>query len=199
LGREENIEVPLVEDYFYNVNAFSADGNWGANLTIFSDISIGVEFPWYSNNNYIGSNLLIYAYAGGDLEIEITLLFLRLNIVVDLLGARANFFNFHFLFNAPEFTNYCYEIGWDAEAIAAQINVGLDILECRWGLLGQIITTQPGTICEWSDGYIAYPIFYANAKPEDLTWEGDHFESSCSNPYVWSPLTQYTDDESTDK
>lgn len=130
------VETPVVSDYYFEASQYSLDGLWGGMFRINADISLGVEWPWYSNLDYIANEFMAYAWAGAELELEVTLAIIRIKFYVDFLGARWNGINFTSMFNAPKFNNFCYKAGWDANAVSMEVYTEVDINECDWGVLG---------------------------------------------------------------
>ena len=114
-------------------------------------------------------------FVGGHNYVSIQLYFFRINVLIDLVGAEATFFDYTFKADVVEYKKVCQSIGWEFKAVELNVTTSVDLNECSYGAAG--IYFGDYYKCDWKNMTIEYP-WFQTAAPK-LRYNGTFMQETC--------------------
>jgi hypothetical protein len=131
-------------------------------------------------DNFAVMNPIFYGEVSSKNYIEFMLYFVNFRFNIDLIGYRAEPFNFVFSWNLDDLSNVCYGLSWAAEGL--DLNLDLDVYsnECSVGLFGAIFDHETFT-CSLTQYTPAQHLLSFSAYEDEIDFGDDWVEYQCNS------------------
>ena len=180
LGTVVEDKFPVVETLHWT-DEYSSDG-WGIGFYFGFDLDLGYEMPIFWNvleYNYVVMNPVFYGEVSSHNYVELLLYFVNFRFIIDLIGYRAEPFNFVFSWNLDDLANACYGLSWAAEGLDFYLDLEVFSNECSVGLFGAIFEHEAFT-CDLTKYTPAQHLLSFSVLEDTVDFGDDWVEYQCN-------------------
>jgi hypothetical protein len=181
LGTVVEDKFPAVETLHWS-DAYE-DNGFGIGFYFGFDLDLGYEMPIFWNvlqDNYVVMNPVFYGEISSKNYIEIMLFFVNFRFNIDLIGYRAEPFNFVFSWNLDDLANCCYGLSWAAEGLDFNLDLEVYSNECSVGLFGAIFDHETFT-CSMTQYTPAQHLLSFSAYEDEIDFGDEWVPYQCNN------------------